>query len=85
MQQPLQARIDFAVLEQVNEFSRKTKTHPDEVINEVLRIWLDSGAAAELKDLGLEPLTPRFDGTAGFGLRKIKAPPGACQIHWDPC
>jgi hypothetical protein len=87
VQQPLQPHIDYAVLEQINEFSRKTKAAPDHVINEALRLWLDAGAAAELKALGLEPLTPRFDGTAGYGRRKVTAPSApvrtrAIPIEW---
>jgi hypothetical protein len=85
--QPVQPRIDYAVLEQINEFSRKTKTLPSHVINAVLRLWVDTGAAAELKALGLEPLTPRFDGTAGYGRRKVTVPPApagtrAIPIEW---
>jgi hypothetical protein len=49
VQQPRQPHIDYAVLEQINEFSRKTKAAPDHVINETLRLWLDVEAAAELR------------------------------------
>jgi hypothetical protein len=65
--QPPQPQIDYAVLEQINEFSKKTQTLPLDLINHVLRLWLDVDGAAKLVSLGLEPMTPRFDGTAGYG------------------
>jgi hypothetical protein len=62
--QSRQPQIDHAVLEQINEFSHKTNTLPVYVINDVLRLWLDGEGAAKLVALTLEPLIPRFDGTA---------------------
>jgi hypothetical protein len=84
VQQPRQPHIDCAVLEQINEFSRKTRAAPEHVINEALRLWLDAGAAAELKALGLEPLTPRFDGTAGYGRRRVTAPSAPARTRAIP-
>jgi hypothetical protein len=57
---------------QINEFSRKTKILPIIVVNEAVRHWLDTVAPVKLKELGIEPLTPRFDGTAvpSSGIRE---------------
>ena len=49
---------------QIEEFCHRTKTLPIVVVNEALRHWLDAVAAPGLGALGLERLTPRFDGTA---------------------
>jgi hypothetical protein len=67
MQQALQPQIDFAVMEQIDEFSSRTKTLSLDLINHALRLWLDVEGAARLVSLGLQPLSPRFDGTAGYG------------------
>jgi hypothetical protein len=67
MQQPLQPQIDFAVMEQIDEFSRRTKTLAPDLINHGLRLWLDVEGAAALLSLHLEPMIPRFDGTPGYG------------------
>ena len=65
--QPPQPQIDFAVMEQISEFRRRTKTPAPDLINHVLRVCLDAEGAARLVSLGLDPLTPRFDGPAGYG------------------
>jgi hypothetical protein len=48
-------------------------------INHVLRAWLDVEGAVALASLGLQPLTSRFDGTAGrWPLTNTRVPhPGA--------
>jgi hypothetical protein len=74
MQQRQQCEIDFAVMEQISEFSRRTKTFAPDLINHVLRVWLDVEGAAALVSLGLEPMTPRFDGTAGYGSGRLQIP-----------
>jgi hypothetical protein len=60
----LQPPIEASLMLQINEFSRKTKILPIAVVNEAIRHWLDTVAPSKLKEFGLGPLTPRFDGTA---------------------
>jgi hypothetical protein len=60
----LQPPIEVSLMLQINEFSRKANTLPIEVVNEAVRHWLDTVAPVKLEELGREPLTPRFDGTA---------------------
>ena len=60
----MQPPIEASLMLQINEFSRKANMLPIEVVNEALRHWLDTVALEKLKELGIEPLTPRFDGTA---------------------
>ena len=63
----MQPEIDKEVMEQITEFSSKAKTLPIQIVNEALRYWLDNVAPAKLSDLGLEPLTPRFESTVRYG------------------
>jgi hypothetical protein len=60
----LQPPIKASLMLQIDEFVRKSKLLPIEVVNEAVRHWLDTVAPAKLKELRLEPFTPRFDGTA---------------------
>jgi hypothetical protein len=55
---------------QIDEFSQKTKILPITLVNMAIRHWLDTVAPVRLKELGLEPLTPRFDGTAASGSHR---------------
>jgi hypothetical protein len=61
----LQPPIEASLMLQINEFSRKAHILPIVVVNEAIRHWLDTVALEKLNELGLEPLTPKFDGTAG--------------------
>jgi hypothetical protein len=60
----LQPPIEVSLMLQIDEFSRKASMLPIQVVNEAVRHWLDTVAPVKLMELGLEPLTPRFDGTA---------------------
>ena len=68
MESLIQPRLDSAVLQQIHEFADKTHTLPTAVVNEAVRYWLDTIATPTLEALGLEPLTPRFDGSAAGRL-----------------
>jgi hypothetical protein len=72
----LQPLIEVSLMLQINEFSRKTKILPVVVVNEAVRHWLDTVAPLKLEEFGLEPLTPRFDGTA--------VPPSASRYFRKP-
>lgn len=63
--------IDPAVMQQISEYCHKTNASPNQAINDALRFWLDTIASGKLELLGLEPLSPRFDGTAGYGRLKL--------------